>query len=50
LENDLQFYNGDTFLVNIPCKILKNCVIVTGTVEVDMVEPIKSKIEALVTK
>lgn len=50
LENDLQFYNGDTFLVNIPFKILKNCVIVTGTIDINMTEPIKSKIEALVTK
>jgi hypothetical protein len=50
LENDLFFYNGDTFLINIPFNILKNSVVVTSTVEMDMVEPIKSKIEAFVTK
>jgi hypothetical protein len=50
LENDLFFYNGDTFLINIPFDVLKNSVVVTSIVEIDMIEPIKSKIEALVTK
>ncbi len=50
LENDLFFYNGETFLINIPFDVLKNSVVTTSTVEMDMVEPIKSKIEALVTK
>lgn len=49
-ETDLYFYNGNTMLINIPFKILKNSVIVTSSITVDMVEPIKSKIEALVTK
>jgi len=50
LENDLRFFNGDTFLINIPFRFLKDSIIVTGTKDIDMVEPIKSKIEALVTK
>jgi hypothetical protein len=50
LENDLRFYNGNTFLINIPFRFLKDSIIVTGTKEMDMIEPIKSKIEALITK
>lgn len=50
LENDLRFFNGDTFLINIPFRSLKDSIVVTGTKEIDMVEPIKSKIEALITK
>ena len=50
LENDLTFYNGDTFLINIPYKFLKNSIIVTSNQEVDIMEQVKSKIEALVTK
>ena len=49
-ETDLYFYNGNTMLINIPFGILKSSVIVTSSVEMDMIEPIKSKIEALVTK
>jgi len=50
LKNDLKFFNGNTFLINIPFRFLEDSIIVTGTQEIDMVEPIKSKIEALVTK
>lgn len=50
LENDLTFFNGDTFLVNIPSRILKDCIVVTNTVELSITEQVKSKIEALVTK
>jgi hypothetical protein len=50
LKNDLTFFNGKSFLINIPFRFLKDSIIVTGTKEIDMVEPIKSKIEALVTK
>ena len=50
LENDLRFFNGSTFLINIPFRFLEDSIIVTGTQEIDMIEPIKSKIEALVTK
>ena len=27
LDSNLSFFNGDTFLINIPSKILKNCVV-----------------------
>lgn len=50
LNNDLTFFNGDTFFINIPTKILKNCIVVTTTKELTMSEQITSKIEALVTK
>ena len=50
LGEDLTFFNGDTFFVNIPCKILKESVIVTNVKEISISEQVKSKIEALVTK
>lgn len=50
LDSNLSFFNGDTFLINIPSKILKNCVVVTTTKELSITEQVKSKIEALVTK
>jgi hypothetical protein len=50
LGNDLRFFNGDTFLINIPFRFLKDSIIVTGTEEFDIVDQVKSKIEALVTK
>ena len=50
LGEDLSFFNGDTFLVHIPNKILKESVVITTTKEVSIVEQVKSKIEAFVTK
>ena len=50
LKNDLSFFDGDTFLVHIPCKILKESVIVTRVKELTLTEEVKSKIEALVTR
>jgi len=50
LGEDLTSFNGDTFYIHIPSRILKDCVIVTSTKELDMTNPVKSKIEALVTK
>jgi hypothetical protein len=50
LDNSLSFFNGDTFLINIPSNILKNCVVVTTTKELSITEQVKSKVEALVTK
>ena len=50
LRNDLTFFNGDTFFVHIPSKNLNESIIVTSVKEYDMITPIKSKIEALVTK
>ena len=49
LDEDLSFFNGDTFLVHIPSKILKDSVIFTNVKEVSLTEQVKSKIEALVT-
>ena len=49
LGEDLTFFNGDTFFVNIPYKILKESVIVTNVKEISISEQVKSKIEALVT-
>ena len=50
LKQDLTFFNGDTFFVHIPSKNLNESIILTSTKEYDMIVPIKSKIEALVTK
>jgi len=50
LDENLSFFNGDTFLINIPSRILKDSVIVTSTKEISITEQVKSKIEALVTK
>lgn len=50
LENDLRFFNGQTFLINIPYKYLCESIIITSDEEIDMIEQVKSKIEALVTK
>jgi hypothetical protein len=50
LDENLTFFNGDTFLINIPSRILKDSVIVTSTKEISITEQVKSKIEALVTK
>jgi hypothetical protein len=50
LNEDLSFFNGDTFLVHIPSKVLKDSIIVTNVKEVSLTEQVKSKIEALVTK
>ncbi len=50
LKENLSFFNGDTFYVNIPAKTLGDCIIVTNTKEISITEQVKSKIEALVTK
>lgn len=50
LKNDLDFFNGTDFLVHIPYKILKDCVIMTNNQEITAGQVVKSKIEALVTK
>lgn len=50
LENDLRFYNGQTFLVSIPYRFLSDSIIVTGTEDINMMDQVKSKIEALATK
>ena len=50
LNNDLDFFNGTDFLVHVPYKILKDCVIMTNNQEITAGQVVKSKIEALVTK
>ena len=49
LKQNLSFYNGDTFYINIPGKILVDCVIVTNTNEISLTDQVRSKIEAWVT-
>jgi len=50
LKDSLTFSNGDTFFINIPSDVLKNCIVVTNTKELTMSEQVRSKIESLVTK
>jgi len=50
LKQNLTFFNGDTFFVNIPASTLKDSIVVTNTKELSMTEQVRSKIEALVTK
>lgn len=49
LGHNLSFYNGDTFLIHIPNKILINSVVITSVDDISMTEQVKSKIESLVT-
>jgi hypothetical protein len=48
LNEDLSYYDGNTFLVHIPSKILKESVILTNVKEVTMAEQVRNKIETLV--
>ena len=48
LKEDLSYFDGNTFLVHIPHKILKESVIVTGTEEISLVEQVRNRIETLV--
>ena len=50
LGNDLIFFNGVDFFVNVPNKFLKESIILTSTEQYDLADHMKSKIEALVTK
>ena len=50
LKNDLTFFNGDDFLVNIPYKYLSESIVLTSSVPYEFTTNVKSKIEALVTK
>jgi hypothetical protein len=50
LKNDLVFFNGDDFLVNIPYKYLSQSIILTTSKPYEFTEHVRSKIEALVTK
>ena len=48
LGQDLSYFDGNTFLVHIPNKILKESVILTNVSEVTLGEQVRNKIEALV--
>jgi hypothetical protein len=48
LNEDLSYYDGNTFLVHIPSKILKESVVLTNVKEVTMAEQVRNKIETLV--
>jgi len=50
LKNNLSFFNGTDFLINIPFRFLEDSIIVTSTNEYELADHMKSKIEALVTK
>lgn len=48
LGENLSYFNGDTFLVHIPHKILKESVVLTSVVELNLIEQVRNKIETLV--
>jgi hypothetical protein len=48
LNEDLSYYDGNTFLVHVPSKILKESVVLTNVKEVTMAEQVRNKIETLV--
>lgn len=48
LGTDLSYSDGNTFLVHIPNRILKDSVIVTNVTEVSLSEQVRNKIESLV--
>ena len=50
LKNDLSFFNGTDFLIHIPYKHLVDCIIITSMDEVSVVDQVRSKVEALVTR
>lgn len=50
LKNDLTFFNGEDFLINIPYKYLSDSIILTSLKPYEFTEHVRSKIEALVTK
>ena len=45
LGEDLSYFDGNTFLVHIPNKILKESVILTNVSEISVVEQVRNKIE-----
>jgi hypothetical protein len=49
LGTDLSYSDGNTFLVHIPNRILKDSVIVTNVTEVSLSEQVRNKIESLVS-
>lgn len=45
---DLSYFDGNTFLVHIPHKILKESVVLTNVSEFSVSEQVRNKIESLV--
>lgn len=45
LNNDLTFFNGEDFLVNIPKKVLKECIITTTSEVMPISDHILSKVK-----
>jgi hypothetical protein len=50
LKNDLTFFNGVDFMIHIPYKYLCDSIVMTSLDEVSIVDQVRSKVEALVTK
>lgn len=48
LNEDLSYFDGNTFLVHIPFKVLKESVILTSVTEINLNEQVRNKIESLV--
>ena len=48
LGEDLSYFDGNTFLVHIPHKILKESVILTNVNEISINEQVRNKLETLV--
>ena len=48
VAEDLSYFDGNTFLVHIPHKILKESVILTNVSEISVSEQVRNKIESLV--
>ena len=48
LKEDLSFFDGNTFLVHIPHKILKESIVLTNMTHVSLEEQVRNKLEALV--
>ena len=48
LKEDLSYFDGNTFLVHIPHKILKDSVVITNVSEISLSEQVRNKIESLV--
>ncbi len=48
MNQDLSYFDGNTFLVHIPSKILKESVILTNITQIDLLEQVRNKIETLI--
>ena len=48
MGEDLSYFDGNTFLVHIPHKILKESLILTNVSEITVGEQVRNKIETLV--